>query len=203
VFIEPDNDDYSASSQFKDAVKNHVFVELLDELIDYGIRRSDLNYSQRYRETEFELYKKYTYEDVCKLLNWDRNIVALNIGGYKYDEKTNTLPVFINYDKDEDISDSIKYNDRFESPSTLIALSKQPRTIDSNDAKVIYNDRTKIYLFVRKNKDDKISKEFYFLGEIHAVGRPKSVTLDNKDAFEISYKLEDPVREDIYEYIIN
>ena len=32
-----------------------------------------------------------------------------NIGGYKYDAKTNTYPVFINYDKDPDISESIKY----------------------------------------------------------------------------------------------
>jgi superfamily II DNA or RNA helicase/HKD family nuclease len=203
VFIEQDQDDYSASAQFKNAVKNQVFVELLTELIDYGTRRYEMYYSQIYKQTEFELYMKYTYEDVCKLLNWDKNIVALNIGGYKYDEKTNTLPVFINYDKGEEISNSIKYNDRFESPSTLIALSKQPRSIDSNDARVIYDSRTKIYLFVRKNKDDKISKEFYFLGEVHAVGRPKPVVIDSKDAFEISYKLEDPVREDIYEYIIN
>lgn len=30
------------------------------------------------------------------MLNWNNNIVALNIGVYKYDENTNTFPVFIN-----------------------------------------------------------------------------------------------------------
>lgn len=28
-----------------------------------------------------------TYEDVCRLLKWERNEVPLNIGGYKYNKK--------------------------------------------------------------------------------------------------------------------
>ena len=37
----------------------------------------------------------------CKLFSWGINYVPLAIGGYKYDERTKTLPVFINYDIDE------------------------------------------------------------------------------------------------------
>ena len=61
-----------------------------------------------------------------------------------------------------------------------------------------------IYLFVRKNKDDNESKEFYFLGEINAIGAPEPVKMkkDNKNAFEINYRLDVPVREDIYDYIV-
>ena len=61
----------------------------------------------------------------------------------------------------------------------------------------------KIHLFVRKNKDDSISKEFYYLGEIEAIGNPKPIIMKNteKNAVEITYKLETPVREDLYEYI--
>jgi len=152
------------------------------------------------------LYQKYTYEDVCKLLDWDKNIVAQNIGGYKYDEGTNTFQVFINYNKDDSINDSIKYEDRFLSTSRLIALSKQSRTPDSKDVQHIYQAKengTKIYLFVRKNKDDNLSKEFYFLGEINAIGSPKPIIMRNTDkkAVEITYQLETAVREDVYEYI--
>ncbi|MBD5555986.1 MAG: DUF3427 domain-containing protein [Roseburia sp.] len=61
-----------------------------------------------------------------------------------------------------------------------------------------------MYLFVRKNKDDKEAKEFYFLGEMFAVGEPKPIHMEttNDDAFEITYRLDVPVREDIYHYII-
>lgn len=61
----------------------------------------------------------------------------------------------------------------------------------------------KIYLFVRKNKDDKISKEFYFLGEMHPIGEPVDMVMDNTDssAVEITYELKTPIREDLYNYI--
>lgn len=60
-----------------------------------------------------------------------------------------------------------------------------------------------VHLFVRKNKDDKISKEFYYLGKMNVTGRAREFTMPNTDktAVEIEWMLETPVREDIYEYI--
>jgi len=56
-----------------------------------------------------------------------------------------------------------------------------------------------------KNKDDKISKEFYYLGRMYATGEVKEFIMPNTDksAVEIEWALDTPVREDIYEYIIN
>lgn len=60
----------------------------------------------------------------------------------------------------------------------------------------------KIYLFVRKNTNDKGSKEFYFLGQMHPTGHfVQTMTIANENAVEIGYQLETPVRRDIYEYI--
>jgi len=206
VFLEKDGEDYKVSNAFWNAIQDEVFYDLINDLIDYGIRRHQNMYGDNYKITNFVLYQKYTYEDVCKLLDWDNNIVAQNIGGYKYDKGTNTFPVFINYNKDETISDSIKYEDRFVSPSIIIALSKQTRTPESKDVQQIYRAKengTKIYLFIRKNKDDNTSKEFYFLGEINALGEPKAIIMrnTNKNAVEITYQLETSVREDVYAYL--
>jgi hypothetical protein len=206
VFLEREGEDYKASTVFTNALQNKEFYDLLNELIEFGISRYHSIYCKTYKDTSFGLYQKYTYEEVCKLLNWEKNIVAQNIGGYKYDEGTNTFPVFINYNKDETIKDSIKFEDRFLSPTHLIALSKQPRTPESKDVQQIYNAQTngtKIYLFVRKNKDDNTSKEFYFLGEVYAIGEPKPIIMKNTDkkAVEITYKLETDVREDVYSYL--
>lgn len=62
-----------------------------------------------------------------------------------------------------------------------------------------------VELFVRKNKDDKVSKEFYYLGHMTASGNTKEFTMTNteKTAVEIEWILDVPVREDIYEYIVN
>ena len=68
-----------------------------------------------------------------------------------------------------------------------------------------HDRNTFIHIFVRKNKDDKISKEFYYLGRMRATGFAKEFTMSNtnKSAVEIEWELDTPVREDIYEYIIN
>lgn len=63
----------------------------------------------------------------------------------------------------------------------------------------------RIFLFVRKNKDDHEAKEFYFLGEIIARNEPRPVMMEKTQdhAFEIDYDLDVPIRSDIYDYIIN
>ncbi|MDO4168871.1 MAG: DEAD/DEAH box helicase [Lachnospiraceae bacterium] len=206
VFIKQNEvGDYEIDRQFEKLLDNSIFVQMVLEIIDLGIERYHKNYFKRYMDTNFQLYQKYTYEDVCRLLNWKKNMNAQNIGGYFYDSSTKTLPVFINYEKSED---AIAYEDRFISDNELIALSKHPRKVTSSDADHIYK-RTKedkdnrIFLFVRKNKDDKEAKEFYFLGEIFPVGEPKEVHMEstNDDAFEVTYCLDVPVRKDIYDYI--
>ena len=158
--------------------------------------------------TNFKLYEKYTYEDVCRILEWEKGEVPLNIGGYKFDKTTKTYPVFINYNKDENISDTINYKDRFISNNELIAISKPGRTSSSDDIVQVYNaekNSVEMSLFIRKNKDDKISKEFYFLGKIKAIGDPLDITMENTDKpyVEIMYQLNTPVRDDIYEYILS
>ena len=62
-----------------------------------------------------------------------------------------------------------------------------------------------VHLFVRKNKDDKISKEFYYLGHMKASGKAKEFVMPNTDktAVEIEWLLDVAVREDLYEYIVN
>ncbi|NFO88501.1 DUF3427 domain-containing protein [Clostridium botulinum] len=206
IFVEKQDSDYIISKIFKEHLENKYFKNMVLELIKFGIDRYNKDYSNKYMNTCFQLYQKYTYEDVCRLLEWEKGEVALNIGGYKYDKITKTYPVFINYDKSENITDTINYKDRFLCESQLIAISKSGRTISSEDIVQAYNaekDGVEMSLFVRKNKDDKISKEFYFLGKIKTIDIPHGFTMKNttKTAVEIKYQLITPVREDIYEYI--
>ncbi|MFT8351026.1 DUF3427 domain-containing protein [Clostridium saccharoperbutylacetonicum] len=208
IFLEKYNSDYKISNIFSENLHCQDFKAIVLELIEFGIDRYKKFYSNRYMDTNFKLYQKYTYEDVCRLLEWDKNQPPNNIGGYRLDKETKTYPVFINYHKSEDISDAIKYKDRFKSPSQLIGISKQPRKIASPDVVQMYNaegDGIEMSLFIRKNKDDKISNEFYFLGKIKAVGTPHPILMGkaNKPALEIIYQLHTPVREDLYDYFIS
>ena len=210
VFIEKKENDYRPTKSFLQMLSNGEFYDILQELVEFGISRYERDYSNTYDQTDFVLYQKYTYEDVCRLLNWEQNEVPLNIGGYKYDRKTKTFPVFINYDKAEDISDTTKYEDHFVPGfrNRLIAISKSGRSLQSEDVQNFLKAKERgihVELFVRKNKDDKISKEFYYLGHMTASGKTKEFKMANteKTAVEIEWILDVPVREDIYEYIVN
>lgn len=192
---------------FATALRNAEFKRQILEVLDFGIARNRLDYAETYENTNFVLNAKYTYEEVCRLMNWEKNINGQNLGGYFYDEKTSTFPVFINYDKAPDISESIQYEDRFVSPSKLVAISKNNRTLNSPEIqrlKTWPENGLKTYLFMRKNKDDKGGKEFYFLGEMHPTGEFEAIkTKSGDNAVEIEYELNAPVRQDIYEFMLS
>lgn len=204
IFIE----DKKISKSFKTCLENNDFKSMLKEIIEYGLDHYNKYYKNTYKDTNFVLYQKYTYEDACRLLNWQHNEVPLNIGGYKYDQTTKTFPVFINYDKANDIQDTIKYEDHFINESQLIAISKSGRTTSSDDVQNFLYAKERgieVHLFVRKNKDDKTSKEFYYLGNMKAeIDKAKQFMMPNtqKTAVEILWQLDTPVREDIYRYIV-
>lgn len=116
--------------------------------------------------------------------------------------------VFVNYDKSLEINDTIRYEDRFVDPSTLVAISKSKRSLASSDVRMAADSErngVKMYLFVRKNKDDKESKELYYLGQIHHEpdGLLEEFVMPNTDvsAVEIEYKLKTPVEKNLYDYL--
>lgn len=159
-------------------------------------------YSKPYKNSNMTLFQTYSYFEVSELLNFDRD-GSSNIFGYKYDSKTNTLPVFINYEKNDE---AIDYSDKFLSEDTLQAHSKKNRKIGENerDWTNIYKSKergTKIYLFVRKSKEVTGTKDFFFLGEMLPIGEAKEEFINNQRVFKIIYKLQTPVRKDIFEYL--
>lgn len=205
------SDDFSVTEKFRRALEqSKEFNDQIQQIIDFAKQRYLAKFKYRYKDTSLVLYETYSYADTCRLLNWPKNLNGQNIGGYKYDTATKTFPVFVNYRKDDD---AIAYEDHFESDRLLVAISKTKRSVDSPDADRIYkrkpeNKDNRIFLFVRKNKEDQEAKLFYFLGEIEAEGQPEKILLQSKsqpekkdNAFKIRYKLETAVRSDIYDYI--
>lgn len=168
VFIEEDGNDYKPTKSFAEMAMHEEFYSILNELVDFGIGRYKRDYQSSYEDTDLVLYQKYTYEDVCRLLNWEQNEVPLNIGGYKYDKKTKTFPVFINYDKPANISDTTKYEDHFVKGfrDRLIAISKSGRSLKSEDVQNFLKAKErniKVELLCEKIRMIRFRKSFIIL----------------------------------------
>lgn len=200
IFIKENNNDYIISDIFKSALLDKKFYFQINEILDFALERYQKYYQNRYKDTNLVLYQKYTYEEVCYLLNWPQKINPNAMAGYFYEKTTHTMPVFINYIAPD--KKRVDYTNEFLSNTLITAYSKSNRKLDSSDAKHIYNakeEQNKLYLFVRKPSEDKEAKEFYFLGEIIAQGKPEFAPKYN--GFKILYKLDTPVRADIFDYL--
>lgn len=200
IFIKENDNDYIINDIFKSALQDEKFYFQINEILDFALERYQKYYQNKYKNTNLVLYQKYTYEEVCYLLNWPQKINPNAMAGYFYEKTTHTLPVFINYIAPD--KKRVDYTNEFLSNILITAYSKSNRKLDSSDAKHIYNakeEQNKLYLFVRKPSEDKEAKEFYFLGEIIAQGKPEFAPKYN--GFKILYKLDTPVRADIFDYL--
>ena len=200
IFIKKSDNDYIINDIFKSVLQDEKFYFQINEILDFALKRYQKYYQNKYKNTNLVLYQKYTYEEVCYLLNWPQKINPNAMAGYFYEKTTHTMPVFINYIAPD--KKRVDYTNEFLSNTLITAYSKSNRKLDSSDAKHIYNaneEQNKLYLFVRKPSEDKEAKEFYFLGEIIAQGNPEFAPKYN--GFKILYKLDTPVRADIFDYL--
>lgn len=152
-------------------------------LID-SINYSEISFNNMFKRTKnyngFYLYEKYTRKDVFRILNWDQNPVAQNVGGYIVSQDKTNCPIFVNYYKEEDISATTKYEDHFIDNNTFSWMSKSKRKLTSPDIMAIKdNDNLLIPLFIKKHNDE--GTEFYYMGNL----KPK------KNSFEETYLISD------------
>lgn len=204
VFLEEKDGKPVPAPAFLHMLEDPVFRTHFDDLTAFGLQRWRLRYRDLPKDGWFCRNEKYTYADTFRLMDLDEFRIPNSVGGYLYMDEINTLPVYINYDKAEDIAESTMYEDHFLSPSDLIAFSKSGRTIESKDIERLKSAKEtgmQIPLFLRKNTNDNL-KEFTYLGCMHPAGLYENVVMkDGKTkAVRIGYTLEHPVREDLYAY---
>ena len=83
------NGEVKVTLAFKAMLEDSNFANLLNKTIQLGLSRNEINYSNKYKDTGFQLYQKYTYKDVCRLDNMTE----------KTYEKTATLSLIKKDDK--------------------------------------------------------------------------------------------------------
>lgn len=209
VLVEDNGSSWTLSAELCRELEDSFFFEQFKQTVDFGLSRSEKFYSVRYKDTDFVLYAKYSREEVCRLLRWEKEPNYQNVGGYFYDKKTKTFPVFIDYEKDPSISVTTQYEDRFLSDRVLVAISKNNRNINSPEIERLKRadeNEMRCFLFLRKNKKDKdMGTEFYFLGEMRPTGQFDEIVMKDlvTTAVEITYQLDEPVRADLYDYFLS
>lgn len=196
IFIN--NNTFYLHSEFIENLKNQIFKEFLLDEINYSIKTYNNLYKKENYKNGLILYNKYSRKDVCRLLNWEKDISS-TIYGYR--TNGGVTPCFVTYHKSDEIESTINYNDHFIDPSTFAWESRSNRKIESNEIKGLINS-TRILLFVKK--EDGEGTDFYFMGDVSII--PNSIEqnfMNNSKLPVVHFKfhLEQPVIESIYKYI--
>lgn len=157
-----DGFNYQLSPDFKAAVsQGQDFGCLMDDVLSCGLRLNQEYDNKR----QFTLYQRYTRKDVCRLLNWSKDLSA-PMYGYWVGE--NECPIFITYRKNEKVVESRNYQNTLANNSAIRWYTRSPRTLESAEVKRLLavddNQARQIKLLVFAKRSDAEGKGYTYLG---------------------------------------
>ena len=176
------------------------FRHAINDLIDFGLAR----YLEKYSPSDYglKLYEKYTRKDACRLLNWEKDNSS-TVYGYRV--SYGTCPIFVTYEKSDEITSSTQYADEFESPRIFSWMTRSRLTLDSPEVKKIINaerDGLDVRLFIKKS--DSEGADFYYFGRVRPVDWRQTTQMDDHGnplpIVNFKLELEHPAQDDLYDY---
>ncbi len=194
---------YKRAVQFYIRLQRPELKMQLKEVIELGLRRFKDNYMKNADESGLCLYQKYSRKDVCRLLNWEHDDSS-TIYGYRI--KYGTCPIFVTYEKKEDITNSTKYEDQFMDNKIFSWMTRSRVSYNSNEAQELIHykeNKLKIYLFIKKSDGE--GADFYYMGQAYPTDWEETTIQNDKGLnlpiMNFKLELEHAVRDDVYDYI--
>ncbi|MEQ8167851.1 MAG: DEAD/DEAH box helicase [Candidatus Eremiobacterota bacterium] len=201
------NGEFKVEGAFKALLNNEFFVYFLVDMLTYSESIYDKYFDKNKYFGGFILYRKYSRKDVFRILNWDKNPIAQNVGGYIINSNKTNCPIFVNYYKEECISKTTKYEDGFINNYEFEWMSKSKRTLKSPDVLAIknYKNGLRLPLFIKKSNGE--GSDFYYMGDVTPIDESfKQTTMPddngkNVSVVKVRFRMNQPVEDSIYEYI--
>ena len=208
ILSEAKEDFYVRMISFYERLKHTEFYIHMKDLLQLGLRRyNDIYSNEDRRRGKFVLYEKYSRRDVCFLLNWGKDLSSVMYGMKRLDDD---VAIFVTYHKKEAdggqeyLEGKPDYADQFLNNQTFMwdsQIGKAPDSSYMSDVKEAENK----HLFVKKS--DAEGTDFYYMGQFEILEIKADKKLDNKgiskDISKVKLQLNNHVREDLYEYLIN
>jgi superfamily II DNA or RNA helicase len=198
------NNQLLLSDLFMFELNDEYFRNQVISLLTYGIERYYDEYFP-HSPAPFILNKKYTRKDYCRLRCWSKDESAVIYG---YSVKGKNTPIFVTYKKDEAISESTKYDDRFIDQNTFSWMTRSRVREDSSEViNISSQSRSGMLIELFLKKDDYDGSDFYYLGELIYLNHSQTEITVSKDTgktvpiVNIHFKMKNPVKEDIYDYL--
>lgn len=184
-------DDFGQMIEFNNDQKNYI-----EDIINYGIFRYKKEFKNKYYGVpHFKLYEQYQMIDAALLSNYGK--IHSSFRGQGLLVNGNDYFLFVDLHKEEDIKESIKYNDMFldkkffqwETPNNTKQSSERGKNIIFNKDRGIH-----LHLFVRKYKEIEKNKTEPFI----YIGKGDAVDYEGEQPIQVKIELEHEVPSRLY-----
>ena len=141
--------------QFAKILKNTQYETIIEDVINYGIITYEKQFgSKNYGMPFFKLYEQYQMVDTALLSNYEK--IHSSFRGSSLITNGNDYFLFIDLHKEEDIKESVNYEDEFinnkmfqwQNPNSTAQSSERGKNIIHNKERNI-----NLHLFIRKYKE--------------------------------------------------
>lgn len=151
--------------------------------------------------------EKYSVFDVMRLCGWSDEQIPQNVGGYRFDPETSTMPILIKYE-------SSQYEDRFLDTRRIRWVSKNGRTLRSPEYVWLMDDirdaarwrgSHTVPVFVRRRRETQ-ETTYYFVGMVRSITdlheTSNADSSGKRSGIVVStLTLERPVTPDLFEHL--
>ena len=163
-----DNGILTVTEEFKNIMNDKKYRVYIEDVINYGIVRYEKEFGEEYYGVPFlKIYEQYQMVDIALLSNYTKTHSSFRGSGLLANGKDYFL--FIDLHKEEDIKESINYNDKFINRYTFQWQSPNNTSQESERGKnIIYNKErgVNLHLFIRKYKSiDRIVQPYIYIGK--------------------------------------
>jgi len=201
---------FMKTDEFLELLENQVYKSHLFDVLEYAIQKAEIKPNEIRGNDNLIYYRKYSRKDVFKIMNFDKDQNPQNVGGYIIQEVDGRkkCPVFVTYEKSDDIASSTKYKDYFIDNTRFNWMSKNKRYIKSPDVDAILHqteNNIQIELFIKK--DDNEGTDFYYIGNMKTDFDSKEQTeIPNEKGqmlpvVNLQFDIEPPVPQNLYNYL--
>lgn len=198
-FVNTNSRRLELTSDFVSYLNNNEFKSLIIQTLKLG-----LSYFEEYKiapkYNDFILYNKYSRREVTRLLNVN---LALETSIYGYRIIENTIPIFITYNKSHAILANINYDNVFLNNQDFTWYSRPSTRLDNKEIQgIIQHKQQGLTIMIFLKKSDNEGSEHYYLGNAD-VYQYTPVKLNHKNVVKFIMRLQTPLSDTEYDYIVN
>ena len=140
---------------------------------------------------------------MLRILNWEKDDSS-TVYGYRI--KYGTCPIFVTYEKKDDISETTKYEYQFVDPQEFSWMTRSRVSLKSTESQEIIHAKEnglRVYLFIKKSDGE--GTDFYYMGRVTPTSY-RETTISDKNGRELPImnfrlRMHHTVRSDIYDYL--